>query len=51
MGAKAADIFYFNHIGNSAGFSTPFENNQINQQHGSIIEIYARLKECTPITK
>ena len=52
MGAKAADIFYFNHIGNSsAGFSTPFVNNQKNQEHGNIIEIYARLKECTPLTK
>jgi DNA double-strand break repair nuclease NurA len=52
MGAKAADIFYFNHIGNSsAGFSTPFVNNQTNQEHGNIIEIYARLKECTPLTK
>jgi NurA-like 5'-3' nuclease len=51
MGAKAADIFYFNHIGNSAGFSAPFVNSQTNQEHGNIIEIYARLKECTPITK
>jgi NurA-like 5'-3' nuclease len=51
MGAKAADIFYFNHIGNSAGFSAPFVNSQTNQEHGNIIEIYARLKECTPVTK
>ena len=52
LGAKAADIFYFNHIGNSAGFSTPFQNDQTtNSGHGKIIEIYARLKECTPITK
>jgi len=52
MGSKAADIFYFNHISNSsAGFSTPFVNNQTNQEHGNIIEIYARLKECTPLTK
>jgi NurA-like 5'-3' nuclease len=51
MGAKAADIFYFNHIGNSAGFSTPFEIVQTNQEHGKIIEMYARLQECTPITK
>jgi NurA domain len=51
LGAKAADIFYFNHIGNSAGFSDPFKNNQTNPELGNIIEIYARLKECTPITK
>jgi NurA-like 5'-3' nuclease len=52
MGAKAADIFYFNHIGkSSAGFSTPFENKQAIPEYGNIIEIYARLKECTPITK
>jgi DNA double-strand break repair nuclease NurA len=51
LGAKAADIFYFNHIGNSAGFSAPFQNNQTIQVHGNVIEIYARLKECTPITK
>jgi NurA-like 5'-3' nuclease len=52
MGSKAADIFYFNHISNSSGgFSTPFVNNQTNQEHGNIIEIYARLKECTPLTK
>jgi NurA-like 5'-3' nuclease len=51
MGAKAADIFYFNHIGNSAGFSTPLEISQTNQEHGKIIEMYARLQECTPITK
>lgn len=51
LGAKAADIFYFNHIGSSAGFSTPFRNNQTSQEHRNVTEIYARLKECTPITK
>jgi NurA-like 5'-3' nuclease len=51
LGAKAADIFYFNHIGNSAGFSAPFQNNQTSQVRGNVVEIYARLKECTPITK
>jgi NurA-like 5'-3' nuclease len=51
LGAKAADIFYFNHIGSSAGFSTPFRNNQTSQEHQNVTEIYARLKECTPITK
>jgi hypothetical protein len=51
LGAKAADIFYFNHIGNSAGFSAPFRNNHRSQAHGNVVEIYARLKECTPITK
>jgi NurA-like 5'-3' nuclease len=51
MDAKAADIFYFNHIGDSAGFTSPFENKQTNQEYGNIIEIYARLKECTPLVK
>jgi len=51
LGAKAADIYYFNHIGNSAGFSTPFQSIQTNTRHGNIMEIYARLKECTPIIK
>ena len=51
LGAKAADIYYFNHIGNSAGFSAPFQNIQTNQRHGNIIEMYARLKECTPMLK
>lgn len=51
MGAKAADIYYFNHIGNSAGFSAPFKIIQPNPRRGSIIEIYARLKESTPMLK
>jgi DNA double-strand break repair nuclease NurA len=51
LGAKAADIYYFNHIGNSAGFSAPFQSIQTNPRHGNIMEIYARLKECTPIIK
>ncbi|HYZ51356.1 MAG TPA: hypothetical protein VE593_10745, partial [Nitrososphaeraceae archaeon] len=38
-------------IGNSAGFSAPFQNIQTNQRHGNIIEMYARLKECTPMLK
>ncbi len=50
LGAKAADIYYFNQIGKSAGFSIPFENKQY-IQHCEVIEIYARLKECTPIIK
>jgi NurA-like 5'-3' nuclease len=50
LGAKAADIYYFNHIGDSAGFSAPLQNIQTNPRHGNIIEIYARLKECTPIS-
>ena len=51
LGAKAADIYYFNHFGNSAGFSTPFQSIQTNPRHGNIMEIYARLKECTPMIK
>ena len=51
LGAKAADIYYFNHFGNSAGFSTPFQSIQTNPRHGNIMETYARLKECTPIIK
>src|SRR5919199_2733501 len=51
LGAKAADIYYFNHIGDSAGFSAPFQSIQSNPLHGNIMEIYARLRECTPIIK
>ena len=51
LGAKAADIYYFNHIGDSAGFSAPFQTIQTNPRHANIVEIYARLKECTPIIK
>lgn len=51
LGAKAADMYYFNHIGDSAGFSGPFHSIQTNPRHGNIMEIYARLKECTPIIK
>lgn len=51
LGARAADIYYFNHIGDSAGFSAPFQSIQSNPRQGNIIEIYARLRECTPIIK
>ncbi|HYY49325.1 MAG TPA: DNA double-strand break repair nuclease NurA [Nitrososphaeraceae archaeon] len=51
LGAKAADIYYFNHIGDSAGFSAPFQSIQSNPLHGNIMEIYARIRECTPIIK
>jgi hypothetical protein len=46
----AADIYYYNHIGQCPGFSIPIEN-QDYSNYTSVIEIYARLKECTPIIK
>jgi hypothetical protein len=49
LGAKAADIYYFNQVGKSAGFSIPFENTQYTQH--KVTEIYARLKEYTPLIK
>jgi hypothetical protein len=49
LGAKAADIYYFNQVGKSAGFSIPFENTQYTQH--KVIEIYARLKDHTPLIK
>jgi NurA domain len=49
LGAKAADIYYFNQVEKSAGYSVPFENTQYTQH--KVIEIYARLKEYTPLIK
>ena len=49
LGAKAADIYYFNQVGKSAGFSIPFENTQYTQH--KVTEIYARLKEYIPLIK
>jgi DNA double-strand break repair nuclease NurA len=46
----AADIYYYDHIGQCPGFSIPIEN-QDYSNYTSVIEIYARLKECTPIIK
>jgi hypothetical protein len=44
----AGDIYYYNHVGQCPGFSIPVEN-QDYSNYTSVIEVYARLKECTPV--
>lgn len=46
----AADMYYYNHIGHKAGFSLPFEDPKF-EDFGKVVEVYARLKEYTPLIK
>lgn len=49
LGSKAGDIYYYNHASKStAGFSIPVE---IQTSYAKIFEIYARLKENTPLIR
>jgi hypothetical protein len=49
MGSKAGDIFYYNHASKSEpGFSVPVE---AQSQYARVHEIYARLREHTPIIR
>jgi len=48
MGSKAGDIYYYGHISKNAGFSVPVETQFC---HASLFEIYARLRDHTPIIR
>ncbi len=49
LGSRAGDIYYYNHASKSAaGFSEPEE---IHTSYGSIYEVYARLRESTPMLR
>lgn len=50
-GATLGDIYYFNHIGRSAGYSSPFLNKKYAKDFGYFVEIFARLRHSTPIIK
>lgn len=46
--SKAGDIYYYGHIGKQAGFSAPARTRF---PAGDVFEVYARLKEHTPIVR
>ncbi|MGI0029860.1 MAG: DNA double-strand break repair nuclease NurA [Nitrososphaera sp.] len=49
IGSRAGDIYYYDRASrSSAGYSTPAE---INTAYGRVTEIYARLRESTPILR
>jgi hypothetical protein len=48
MGSKAGDIYYYGHICKTAGFSVPVETRFC---HAPLFEIYARLRDHTPIIR
>lgn len=48
MGSKAGDIYYYGHICKKAGFSIPVETRFY---HTPLFEIYARLRDHTPIIR
>lgn len=49
MGSRAGDMYYYNHVTKSlAGFSIPAE---IQTPYGMISEIYARLRDNTPMIR
>ena len=48
MGSKAGDIYYYGHICKKAGFSIPVETRFC---HTPLFEIYARLRDHTPIIR
>jgi hypothetical protein len=48
MGSKAGDIYYYGHICKNAGFSVPVETQFC---HAPLFEIYARLRDHTPIIR
>ena len=49
LDSRAGDIYYYNHAStHAAGFSTPVE---IKSEFARIVEVYARLKEHTPMVR
>jgi hypothetical protein len=48
MGSKAGDIYYYGHICKNSGFSVPVETRFC---HAPLFEIYARLRDHTPIIR
>lgn len=48
MGSRAGDIYYYGHAGKSAGFSVPLETQFC---HGPLFEVYARLRDHTPMIR
>jgi hypothetical protein len=48
MGSKAGDIYYYGHNCKTAGFSIPVETQLC---HASLFEIYARLRDHTPVIR
>ena len=49
LGSRAGDIYYYNRISNSsAGYSTPF---RVATPYGTIFEVYARLRDSTPMVR
>jgi hypothetical protein len=48
MGSKAGDIYYYGHTCKEAGFSVPVETQFC---HAPLYEVYARLRDHTPIIR
>jgi hypothetical protein len=48
LDSKAGDIYYYGHLGKQSGFSTPVRTNFA---AGDVYELYARLKEHTPVVR
>jgi hypothetical protein len=48
IGSKAGDIYYYGHICKNAGFSVPIETRFC---HARLFEVYARLRDHTPIIR
>lgn len=48
MGSRAGDIYYYGHAGKGAGFSLPLETQF---RHAPLYEVYARLRDHTPIIR
>src|SRR5581483_6270078 len=48
LGSKAGDIYYYDHTTKSAGFSIPM---QTQLRYANVYEIYARLREHTPLVR
>ncbi len=48
MGSRAGDIYYYGHAGRGAGFSVPLETQF---RHGQLFEVYARLRDHTPMIR
>jgi len=48
MGSRAGDIYYYGHAGKGAGFSVPLETQF---RHGPLFEVYARLRDHTPMIR
>lgn len=49
FGSRAGDIYYYNRASNSSsGYTTPFV---VNTPYGTVSEVYARLRESTPMVR